>query len=89
LISQRLTSIGVDASSQVLAILRYACGLILGLALISDENPNFEMPLETENTNMKMIHLLTILMLLAGGIAAGAVLAAADAALSEITFYVH
>jgi hypothetical protein len=38
---------------------------------------------------MKMIPLLTILMLQAGGIAVGAVPAAADAALSEITFYVH
>jgi len=38
---------------------------------------------------MKIIHLLTILMLLAGGIAAGAVPAVADTALSEITFYVH
>jgi hypothetical protein len=44
--------IGVDASVQVLAILAYvpqgsflrgACGLTLGLALISNENPNFEM----------------------------------------------
>jgi hypothetical protein len=45
--------------------------------------------LEKENTTMKMIHVLTILMLLAGGITAGAVPAGADAALSEITFYVH
>jgi len=36
--------IGVDASFQVLAILEYASGLNLGLALISNENPNFEMP---------------------------------------------
>ena len=35
--------IGVEALSQVLAILAYACGLILGFALISNENPNFEM----------------------------------------------
>jgi hypothetical protein len=28
--------------SQVLDILEYACGLILGLALISNEIPNFE-----------------------------------------------
>jgi hypothetical protein len=35
--------IGVEASSQVLAILEYGCGLILDLALISNENPNFEM----------------------------------------------
>jgi hypothetical protein len=34
--------IGVEPSSQVLDILEYACGLILGLALISTENPNFE-----------------------------------------------
>ena len=37
------SDIGVEASSQVLDILEYACGLILGLALISTENPNFEM----------------------------------------------
>ena len=35
--------IGVEPSYQVLDILEYACGLILGLALISTENPNFEM----------------------------------------------
>jgi hypothetical protein len=35
--------IGVEPSSQVLDILEYACGLILGLALTSIENPNFEM----------------------------------------------
>ena len=29
-------------SSQVLNILEYACGLILGHALISNENPNFD-----------------------------------------------
>jgi len=34
--------IGVEPSSQILDILEYACGLILGLALISNENPNFE-----------------------------------------------
>ncbi len=34
--------IGVEPSSQVLDILEYACGLILGLVLISTENPNFE-----------------------------------------------
>ena len=34
--------IGVEPSYQVLDILEYACGLILGLALISNENPNFE-----------------------------------------------
>ena len=32
----------VEPLSQVLDILEYACGLILGLALISIENPNFE-----------------------------------------------
>jgi hypothetical protein len=35
--------IGVEASSQILAIPEYACGLILSFALISNENPNFEM----------------------------------------------
>jgi hypothetical protein len=34
--------IGVEPSSQVLDIHEYACGLILGLALIPTENPNFE-----------------------------------------------
>ena len=34
--------IGVESLSQVLDILEYACGLILGLALISNENPNVE-----------------------------------------------
>jgi hypothetical protein len=34
--------IGVKPSAQILGILEYACGLILGLALISIENPNFE-----------------------------------------------
>jgi len=38
-----LSDIGVEPSSQVLDILEYACGLILGLALISNKNPNFEM----------------------------------------------
>jgi hypothetical protein len=37
------SDIGVESSNQVLDILEYACGLILGLALISTENPNFEM----------------------------------------------
>jgi hypothetical protein len=37
------SDISVEPSSQVLDILEYACGLILGLALISKENPNFEM----------------------------------------------
>jgi hypothetical protein len=37
------SDIGVEPSYQVLDILEYACGLILGLALISNENPNFEM----------------------------------------------
>jgi hypothetical protein len=36
-------SLGVEPASQVLDILEYACGLRLGLALISDKNPNFEM----------------------------------------------
>jgi hypothetical protein len=34
--------IGVKPSFQVLDILQYICGLILGLVLISTENPNFE-----------------------------------------------
>jgi hypothetical protein len=34
--------IGVEPSPQVLDILEYACGLSLGFALISNENPNFE-----------------------------------------------
>jgi hypothetical protein len=37
------SDIGVESSNQVLDILEYACGLILGFALISTENPNFEM----------------------------------------------
>jgi prepilin-type N-terminal cleavage/methylation domain-containing protein len=36
------TSIGVDASFQVLDIHEYACGLKFGFALISNENPNPE-----------------------------------------------
>ena len=40
------------------------------------------------DTTMKTIHVLTILMVLAGVAAAGAP-ATADEALSEITFYVH
>jgi|GEM_PF-1831271 len=36
------SDIGVEPSSQILDILEYACGLSLGLALISTENPNFE-----------------------------------------------
>jgi hypothetical protein len=35
--------IGVEPSTQVLDILKYACGLTLGFALISTENPNFEL----------------------------------------------
>jgi len=42
-ISRRPTSIGVDASFQILDIREYVCGLNLGLALISNEKPNFEM----------------------------------------------
>jgi hypothetical protein len=34
--------IGVKPSPQVLNILKYACGLSLGLALISNENPKLE-----------------------------------------------
>jgi hypothetical protein len=36
------SDISVEPSSQVLDILEYACGLILGLALISNKNPIFE-----------------------------------------------
>ena len=39
---QRRTSLGVEPSSQILDMLEYACGLILGLSLISNENPNFD-----------------------------------------------
>jgi hypothetical protein len=39
-----LSDICVEPSSQVLDILEYVCGLNLGLALISNKNPNFEMP---------------------------------------------
>ena len=38
--------LGVASSTQVLEILMYVCGLILGRALISTENPNFEMASE-------------------------------------------
>jgi hypothetical protein len=37
------SDIGVEPSYQALDILEYACGLILGLALISTENSKFEM----------------------------------------------
>jgi hypothetical protein len=40
--------IGVESLSQVLDILEYACGLILGLGLISNENPHFEI-VSTQN----------------------------------------
>ena len=43
------SDIGVEPSYQVLDILEYASGLILGRVLISTENPNFEM------TSKKMI----------------------------------
>ena len=39
-----LSDICVEPSYQVLDILEYACGLFLGLALISNKNPNSEMP---------------------------------------------
>ena len=45
------SDIGVGASSQVLDILEYACGLILGPALISTENPNFELASTTHLKN--------------------------------------
>jgi len=32
--------IGVEASYQILSILEYACGFLLGVASISIENPN-------------------------------------------------
>jgi hypothetical protein len=35
------SDICVEPSSQVLDILEYTCGLMFGLALISNENPNF------------------------------------------------
>jgi hypothetical protein len=35
--------IGVDASFQIIAIREYACGLKPGLALMSNEKPDFEM----------------------------------------------
>ncbi|MGA8178410.1 MAG: hypothetical protein WB792_00020 [Desulfobacterales bacterium] len=41
------SDIGVEPLSQVLDILEYACGLILGVAVISTENPNFEMTSST------------------------------------------
>jgi hypothetical protein len=34
--------ISVEPLPQVLDILEYACGLSLGFALVSNENPNFE-----------------------------------------------
>jgi hypothetical protein len=37
------SDIGAEPSSQVLDILEYVCGLILGLVLISTEIPKFEM----------------------------------------------
>jgi hypothetical protein len=37
------SDIGVEPSSQAFDILEYICGLILGFALISTENLNFEM----------------------------------------------
>jgi hypothetical protein len=43
--------IGVEASSHVLDIPEYACGLILGFALISNENPH----LETASDNLKIM----------------------------------
>jgi hypothetical protein len=36
-------NLGVGSSLQVLAILKYACGLKLGPALILNQNPFFEM----------------------------------------------
>jgi len=44
------SDIGVEPSYQVLDILEYACGLLLGLALISTENPNFEIASININT---------------------------------------
>jgi len=48
--------IGVEPSPQVLDILKYACGLSLGFALISNENPNFEIA-----SNNKLLGFLTLL----------------------------
>jgi len=47
--------IGVVSSSQVLDILEYACGLILGHALISNENPNFEMASNVDRNRPGML----------------------------------
>jgi hypothetical protein len=49
------SDIGVEPSYQVLDILEYACGLILGLALISTENPNFEIASENQTDRFKFL----------------------------------
>jgi len=51
------SDISVAPSYQVLDILAYACGLILGLALISTKNPNFEM------ASMNVVHFMRIFTL--------------------------
>ena len=50
--------IGVEPSSQVLDILEYACGLILGLALISTENSNFEVVSRFRKKNFNPLYQL-------------------------------
>ena len=52
------SDIGVEPSSQILDILEYACGLILGFALISNENPNFE---TASNVTITDFHILLLL----------------------------
>jgi hypothetical protein len=51
--------IGVELSYQVLDILEYACGLILVLVLISNENPNFEITSSNNNNAMKNGEVMT------------------------------
>ena len=43
------SDIGVEPSSQVFDMLEYVCGFILGIALISSENPNFEIAPNKKN----------------------------------------
>jgi hypothetical protein len=54
------SDIGVEPPSQILDILEYACGLILGPALISKENPNFEMT-SSVHSQMTLFALLGVL----------------------------
>ena len=57
------SNIGVEPSSQILDKLEYACGLILGFALISNENPNFEMASTVTITDFYILLLLHDLIL--------------------------